>query len=150
VIGLAIRTTNAAEADPATAQIPGLWSRYSTDLWAERLAKLGAVGPTLAVYSNYERGAAGSYQLLVGREANSPASRVAELQAQSIPPGSYLRFDCPGPLPQAVIDGWRTVWDFFKQPGAPTRAFTTDYEVYADSQPVEIWIAIRQGDSRAP
>jgi len=102
------------------------------------------VGPTLAVYSKYESDASGPYQLLVGRELNGAPSNVAELQTQTVPPGEYLMFSCPGPVPQAVIAGWRTVWSFFEQPNAPARAFTADFEVYSDSAPVEIWVAVRK------
>lgn len=144
VVGLAIRTTNASEAHSATAQIPGLWTRFGAEAWAERLEKLGAVGPTLAVYSKYESDAAGSYQLLVGRELHGLEHTLAELETEIIPESQYLIFRCPGPLPQAVIDGWRTVWNFFAQPQAPGRAYTVDFEVYSDSHPVEIWVAIQE------
>ena len=143
VVGVAIRTTNASEVDPATALIPGLWSRFSAEGWADRLGKLGARGPTLAVYSRYESDASGSYQLLVGRELRGRAPDGDALETEMIPQGEYLVFSCPGPLPQAVIDGWRTVWSFFERPEAPARAYTADFEVYSDSQPVEIWVATR-------
>ncbi len=142
VVGLAIRTTNAAEADPATARIPELWGRYSSGKWAERLEDLGAVGPTLAVYSRYESDVSGSYQLLVGRELKGSATVLEPLETETIPPGQYLTFSCPGPLPQAVLDGWRRVWTFFERPDAPSRAYSADFEVYSDSQPVDIWVAI--------
>ena len=143
MFGLAIRTTNAAEANPSTAQIPSLWNRYGMEQWAERLGTLGAVGPTLAVYSHYASDASGPYQLVVGREVNGLSTRVAELTTETIPEGPYLVFSCPGPLPQAVIRGWQAVWECFEQPEAPMRAFTADFEIYADAQPVEIWVAIR-------
>src|SRR5437867_4059362 len=54
VVGLTTRTANAAESDPATAKIPHLWERFSTERWDERLDEIGAVGPTMAVYSKYE------------------------------------------------------------------------------------------------
>ena len=144
VVGLAIRTTNAAEVDPATALIPGLWGRFGAEQWAERLGKLGARGPTLAVYSRYESDASGSYQLLVGRELSGRAPDGDALETELIPQREYLVFRCPGPLPQAVIEGWHRVWNFFEQPQAPARAYTADFEVYSDSQPVEIWVATRQ------
>jgi predicted transcriptional regulator YdeE len=142
VVGLAIRTTNQIEADFTKAQIPDLWSRFTRDGWATRLGELGAVGPVLAVYSKYESDASGAYQLLVGRAVNGPPSRVPDLTTEMVPPGQYLTFLCPGPIPQAVIEGWRRIWHFFEQPDAPARAYTADFEVYSDSQPVEIWIAI--------
>src|SRR5436190_23480871 len=54
VAGLTLRTDNAAEAQPGTGKIPGLWQRFRTDNWFERLGKLGASGPPLGIYSAYE------------------------------------------------------------------------------------------------
>ena len=148
VVGLAIRTSNAAEADATKARIPNLWGRFSREGWAERLEQLGAVGPRLAVYSRYESDASGRYQLLVGRELTQLTSTVAELETETLPAGQYLTFSCPGTMPQAVINGWRAVWSFFGQPDAPARAYTADFEVYSESKPVELWVAIREQRER--
>ena len=50
-------------------------------------------------------------------------------------------FRCVGPLPQAVIDGWRDVWAYFAG-RAPARAYTYDLEIYAEAGAVEIWVAV--------
>ena len=143
IVGLAIRTTNAAEAEPSGGKIPQLWGRFAAERWSERLEKVGAFGPTMAVYSEYESDASGSYQLLVGREVRDPQSVSPPLQLVSVPQASYFVFRCPGPLPQAVVDGWRDVWAYFARPNAPQRAFTIDFERYPDAEPVELWIAVR-------
>ena len=143
VVGLAIRTTNAAESDPSSAKIPTLWERFGKERWAERLDEVGAFGPTTAVYSAYESDATGSYQLLVGRQVRDSSPVSAPLQVVSTSPGSYRIFQCSGPMPQAVIDGWRDVWTYFASANVPGRAFTSDFEIYPDSGPVEIWVAVR-------
>ncbi|MFN2571877.1 MAG: GyrI-like domain-containing protein [Gemmatimonadales bacterium] len=134
--GLAVRTTNAEEMDPAKARIPGLWGLFMA------LERPRAAGPVLAVYSAYESGVTGSYQILIGHEVTGPSS-VAQLQVVDVPGGEYLVFDCPGPLPGAVIDGWRQVWKFFAQPGAPARAYTADFEIYLGQERTEIWVAVQ-------
>lgn len=141
--GLAIRTTNAAESDPATAKIPALWGRFMSEGWADKLERAGAFGPVAAVYSAYETDASGSYQLLVGREVPQTSPVPSGLQVVAAPLGSYVAFRFPGPIPQAVIDGWREVWAYFARPGAPARAYSVDYEFYHDGSPMEIWVAVR-------
>jgi len=142
-VGLATRTTNAAESNPSAGKIPQLWGRFTTEQWSERLETLGAVGPTLAVYSEYESDASGSYQLLVGRHVRNSESVSPPLQIVSAPQASYLVFRCSGPLPKAVIDGWHDVWAYFARANAPPRAYTFDFEAYPDAEPVEIWVAVQ-------
>ena len=110
IAGLTIRTTNAAESDPSTARIPALWGRFMSEEWSKRLTALGGFGPTLAVYSAYESDFTGSYQLLLGRQVPDSTIVSSPVQLVSSPEGSYLVFPCVGGLPEAVVDGWRTVW----------------------------------------
>jgi predicted transcriptional regulator YdeE len=99
-----------------------------------------------AVYAAYESDVSGSYELLVGREVPAGASVPAPLHVLSAAPGTYLVFPCSGPLPQAVIDGWKDVWAYFARPKAPQRAYTCDVEIYSDVGPVEIWVAVQGAD----
>ncbi len=143
VVGLAVRTTNAAESAPSGGQIAPLWDRFMAEGWGSRLEKLGAFGPAIAVYSAYESDANGSYQLLVGRQVRKPRPVAGPLVIVTVPQASYLVFNVPGPLPQAVMDGWREVWAYFARPHAPPRAYTFDVEMYPEGEPVEIWVAVR-------
>jgi len=143
IVGLATRTANTAESDPATAQISKLWERFRAEGWAERLDEIGAVGPTMAVYSAYESDVSGSYQLLVGREVPSSPPVSVPLQVSSIAQGPYLTFRCSGSLPDAIIGGWREVWKYFARANAPARAYTSDFEIYPEAGPAEIWVAVQ-------
>ena len=143
IVGLATRTTNTAESSPSTAKIPLLWGRFTNEHWSERLEEIGAFGPTIAVYSAYESDVSGSYQLLVGRQMRDSRPVSPPLQIVAAAQGAYLAFRCSGPLPQAVIDGWRDVWAYFARGDAPARAYTFDFEVYPDRGSVEIWVAVR-------
>ncbi len=142
VAGLTLRTDNAAEAQPGTGKIPGLWQRFRTDNWFERLGKLGASGPPLGIYSAYESDATGSFQILAGREIASNVTVDAPLQIVSVPAGNYLMFPSSGSLPESVVRGWQEVWAYFEQPDAPARAYTYDVEVYPTAESVEIWVAV--------
>jgi len=129
---------------PSKARIPGLWGQFAGQNWTERLGQEGAFGPTLSVYSAYESDVSGSYQILIGREVAGSSAVAPPLQCVDIPPGQYLVFNCSGPVPGAVIEGWRAVWAFFEHPGSPRRAYTADFEVYFEPERVEIWIALRE------
>ena len=142
VVGLATRTTNAAESNPASGKIPQLWGQFMNDKWFERLEQAGAVGPSIAVYSAYESDVSGSYQLLVGREVLIPPSLSPPLQIVSLPEARYLVFQRSGPLPGVVIDGWQEVWEYFAGRDTPARAYTFDFEIYPDAAGVEIWVAV--------
>ena len=149
IVGLATRTTNATESNPSAAKIPLLWGRFTNEHWSERLEEVGAFGPTIAVYSAYESDVSGSYQLLVGRQMRDSRPVSPPLQIVAAAQGSYLAFRCSGPLPQAVIDGWRDVWAYFGRGDAPVRAYTCDFEVYPDRGSVEIWVAVRDREQPA-
>jgi len=144
VVGLAARTTNAAEGNPGTARIPALWQRFRDDGWFDRLAAIGATGPPVGVYSRYAAGVSGDFEILAGREVRRDSSDVpAEAQALDVVAGRFLVFPFRGALPHIVIAGWQDVWAFFERSPSFKRAYTTDAEFYqADGQGVDIWIAI--------
>jgi predicted transcriptional regulator YdeE len=143
VVGLATRTTNAAESDPALGKIAKLWGRFRNEEWFDRLEQAGAFGPPVGVYSAYESDVTGSYQILVGREVPTPASPAPPLQLVSLPEARYLVFRRSGSLPQMVIDGWQDVWAYFAGKDAPARAYSFDFEIYPNATSVEIWVAVR-------
>lgn len=135
VAGLAVRTSNAAEADPATAQIPLLWDRF----FAEGYADLSEGRTRYCVYTDYDPGPDGSYKVIIGAEKEGATNGLAEVE---IPPGQYLVFTGAGELPESVISGWSQIWRYFRQPDAPERAYTVDYEEYDPLTPNEVRIHI--------
>jgi len=148
VAGLALRTDNASEANPATGKIPGLWQRFRSEDWFGRLEQAGAFGPPIGVYSAYESDATGPFQLLAGREVKAASHVAPPLQLVEIQAGTYLMFQSSGPLPDSVIHGWQDVWAFFERPDAPARAYTYDIEIYPNAQTVEIWVSLTSLPSR--
>ena len=147
VAGLALRTDNAAEArGPAGGgRIPGLWQRFRSENWFERLEELGAVGPPIGVYSSYESDLHGSFQILAGREVAGSPIVAAPIEVVSLPAGKYLVFQSTGPLPGSVVKGWQEVWAYFERSHEMKRAYTHDFEVYPNDQTVAIWIAVLDG-----
>ena len=90
IVGLAVRTSNAKESNPADAKIPLLWQRFMAEQWPGQLEALGAFGPVVAVYSAYESDVGGSYQLLVGRQLQGEAVVSLPVSSVSTQGGAYL------------------------------------------------------------
>jgi predicted transcriptional regulator YdeE len=138
IAGIAARTSNARESDPATAALPGLWTRFA----AGPAPASGPPAPVYGVYTEYETDVHGAYTAVVGREG-APA-RPTE-RAVTIPAGIYLVFSSAGEVPAAVISGWQQVWAYFARPDAPARAYTADFEYYDPAHPSMVRIHIAVG-----
>ena len=148
VIGLEARTTNALEADPSTARIPGLWQRFFKEHVPEQIPNRSGSGAWMAVYTKYERDASGEYSLVLGAEVTSFDDVPEWLTPVVIPASRYLVFSAQGTMPQAVIETWGQVWSYFAASPEYERAYTADFEVYDQrfqsvSPEVDIFIAIK-------
>jgi predicted transcriptional regulator YdeE len=144
VAGIAVDTTNAAEMTAVTAAIPGLWGRFVQEHWSERLGRVGAVGPTLAAYCEYQSDVNGRYRLLVGREIPREAPLPDGSVSVEIPSGRYVVFQFRGAPAEIALQSWQEVWTFFEGSRACQRAYTVDFETYpADGSGIDIWIAVK-------
>jgi predicted transcriptional regulator YdeE len=137
VKGIRVRTKNADEMSPDTSKIMGLWQRFYADV-APRLGKEASV---LGVYCNYESDFTGEFDVIAGSDMleSDVASDSVTIQA-----GRYLIFEGKGSMPQAVIDTWSRIWEYFSSDNPEyTRAYTTDFELYKSDSEIQIFIAIR-------
>jgi predicted transcriptional regulator YdeE len=141
VVGLAVRTTNAAEAKPATAKLAALWHRFAADT---ALKKIG--GPPVGVVTDYDSDEQGEYTSVAGVVLPEGAAAPRGLRLVRVPTAKYLLFRAEGPVPDCVTAGWRTVWGYFKRAGAPQRAFQADVERYGDGF-VELLISVISSDT---
>lgn len=141
-VGLAITTDNTREMNPETAQIPGLWQRFFEKNMAIPNKKPDAV--PLGIYTDYENDSTGRYSLIAGM-ATTPGGEIPTgMRAVIIPRGKYLVFPAHGPLPAALIETWKTVWNYFSHNRRYVRAYTTDFEEYLGSEYVAIHIAVQE------
>lgn len=137
--GIAVRTNNTNEMEPDSARLGKLWQRFYEDVFPQ--AKEGAV--VFAVYYDYESDATGDYSVLAGVAQDALASQENRTDI-TIQAGDYLIFTGQGELPQAVVQTWAKIWDYFSQIDVPhQRAYTTDFEHYKSADEIEIYIAIR-------
>jgi predicted transcriptional regulator YdeE len=143
VAGFEVRTSNALEANSATARIPALWQSFnSAEFYAKVPRKLAKEKP-FAVYFNYDSDSAGFYSVAVGYQVPGLNDVAEGLVGLNVPPGRYLLFTADGNPALSVPAAWQAIWEYFKQPGAPKRAYSYDYEVYESSIRASIFIAIQ-------
>jgi predicted transcriptional regulator YdeE len=141
VTGFQARTTNAAEQNPHTGKIGGLWQQFFGSSLFQPTA--GVVG----VYSNYESDAFGAFDVTAGVPSEAIASGTAPANTQTvqIQAGQYLVFRGKGAMPQAVIDAWIQVWQHFGLPRTDVaRVYATDFEQYIAADEVAVHIGVRQ------
>lgn len=137
VAGYSVRTTNAQEMQQETAKIGALWGGF----YAQAMPTLTPTATIYGVYSNYESDYTGEFTVLAGSDALAENTSLDRCQIQA---GRYLVFTEQGSMPQAVIDAWGKVWQYFSNPNSPhQRAYCTDFEKYVGTDQVEIYIGVK-------
>ena len=137
ITGISVRTTNAAEFNPATGKIAGLWGRFFNEGLYDKLPGKQAASPIYGVYSNYESDYRGAFDVTAGVACVSSKGTLV-LQA-----GEYLVFSATGPMPQTVLQTWGAVWQYFQSNPGVARTYATDFEVYLGTDEVEIHIGVQ-------
>jgi predicted transcriptional regulator YdeE len=142
VAGLAFRTKNDLEQNPAAGWIAKTWGRLRT---------MKNPNPPAAVYTDYESDYHGHFTGVVGFTRNSANDFSAGEVLAKVPAVRYAKFANTGKLPEVVIAAWQAVWQA-EQEGLLKRAYTTDLEIYPymreamnnpDKVTVELYIAIK-------
>ena len=137
IAGLKTRTKNVDEMNPNTAKIGALWQHFFENI----MPTLGETPqPLYGVYSNYESDAHGKFDVLVGAEE---VVKSEGRESVALEEGTYLCFKAKGEMPQAVIDTWSEVWNYFADEKCQEkRAYKTDFEKYICDNETEIYIGI--------
>lgn len=139
VVGHSVRTTNAAEADPSTAMLPGLWAHVTGD--ADLLSNPARADDALyAVLLDYESDETGAYTQVVGIGVDEPASLPHDLVAVRVSDVGRHPYLAEGEMPRALIAAWEQVWADTAA-GKLRRAFTCDIEVHATDGSATILVA---------
>ena len=135
VKGIAVRTDNASEMNPSTAKIGALWEEFYQQIAPHLSEKSNVFG----LYTNYESDHNGAFDVVACSDVLGK-NNASSFQIQS---GHYLVFKGAGEMPQAVIDLWNKVWEYFESESCEhTRAFTSDFELYKNDKEIEIYISI--------
>ncbi len=143
VAGISVRTTNAAEADPASGRIGPLWDRFFSESWEHKLPPPGADGRVFGVYSRYASDQHGAFDVTAGVAAPDDHQAMPGATMVDIDAGTYLVFEAEGQMPQLVIDAWGAVWRYFEENPQVQRRFGTDFEAYSGPYHVALHIGVR-------
>lgn len=98
---------------------------------------------SIGLYSNYENGASGKYDITVGCEVTSFNEIPAGMIEKTIPAGNYAKFVVIGDMKDAVCKAWENIWSL-----PLDRTYTGDFEEYISTNEtgdaeIHIYIAIR-------
>lgn len=130
ISGLNIRTNNALETSSA-GKIPALWGQFYS-------SQTMPAGPVYGVYSGYESDASGDFTVTAGTKSAELAKSDISIKA-----GTYLVFPANGPMPAAIIDAWKAVWEHFSHKHSYERSYETDFEEYNGQNSAMIYIGIK-------
>ncbi|MFL5759047.1 MAG: GyrI-like domain-containing protein [Thermomicrobiales bacterium] len=147
VVGIATRTTNDLERDPATASIGQLWQRFYREGVGDQIPDRVEPSAILGVYTDYESDHTGAYTLMLGFEVESLNEIPDGLRGITIPAADYAVFPVTGSMPDALIGKWIQIWSHFDGAANGRRSFQSDIEFHrTDPQTgearVEIAIAV--------
>jgi predicted transcriptional regulator YdeE len=143
VVGLRTRTTNRIEAVPEMAKISPLWRQFCADDVSNQIPHRLPDSPEIvAVYFDYEGDYRGQYSLIVGHKVTSLDNAPKGMGGVLVRAGSYLRFPAEGPMPVALVDAWKGIWQFFDLSHEYERAYATDFEVHGPNA-VEVYIGVK-------
>lgn len=135
--GLKVRTCNANEMNTDTAKIANLWQMFGEKYGP----KLSSSTKVYGVYTNYETDMTGDFDVIACcDDANiTIANSVKVVTAE----GQYLVFSATGEMPDAIIDLWGEIWQYFSSEDCKyTRTYSSDFEYYKSDSEVEVAIAI--------
>lgn len=147
VTGIAVRTCNRDEMDPAIARIGNLWDRFFSQSWERQLPSRGHDGRIFGIYSAYESNEHGAFDVTAGvamaEGAGAAAGAIPDgARRVDVQAGDYLVFSGQGSMPQMVIDTWGRVWRYFAENPQVRRRFGTDFESYEGADKVAIHIGV--------
>lgn len=131
LVGISVRTSNAAEMHPTTAKIAPTMQRFFTEEIQSKMLNTKKPERVFAVYTHYESDASGAYTYFIGREVVSFDGVDTLLDTLSIPQQNYVTFtNEPGPMPAVCIDMWQHIWQMPPADLGGKRAYVADFEIY--------------------
>lgn len=138
VAGPKVRASNTPE---GMAKIAGVWNTFFSAAIQEIPHRVGET--VYGVYTRYENGAAGEYDMLACCEVDGAQGLAQSYECITLPAGRYAKFAFRGDVRRDTGRFWGIVWN------TPLdRKFTCDFEEYppcADctDAPIILWIALR-------
>lgn len=151
LVGVTVRTSNAKEMNPQTAQIGATMQKFFSSGMQAQIMERKKPGIVFAVYTDYESDAHGEYTYFLGEEVNSFENIPQGCKDLTIPAAIYAKFTSdPGKMPAVCIDMWQNIWKMKAADLGGKRTYVADFEVYDDrshnpnSAVLDIYIGIQQ------
>jgi len=126
VTGIKIRTRNDDPEMPV--QIDNLWMTFFKDGTPGRIAGITNHNP-LGLYTNYENGVKGFYDLFVCFETDGKSLQPDDLFTREIPAGNYAKFIVSSNISTDIAAFWGNLWGMNLD-----RKFDSDFEEYITAQ----------------
>ena len=142
IAGITERTRNEDEFNPNTARLPRLWERFFSENLSREILQNNSNPLVYGVYSDYESDTSGLYTVTAGLKVPH-ATIYTQFSAIIVNEGDYLVFTNRGPMPNAIIETWQAVWQYFIENTGKKRAYKTDFEVYISSEECAVYIGIK-------
>lgn len=137
--GISIRTSNSEQSQAFKKNIGDLWRDFFGQDLANKIPNKLPDSPIYGVYSAYESDANGPFTATVAVSVNAAAAAFDTIEVGG---GRYLVFEARGAIPQSVIEAWGRIWPFFAMSKEWKRRYDVDFEVYRNTDVVEIYIAV--------
>jgi predicted transcriptional regulator YdeE len=133
LVGFSVRTSNAKEMNPQSAQIGIIMQKFFS---SDRRGKIfGRKSPNIAfaVYTNYESDEHGDYTYFLGEEVREFKEIPQGFEALTIPTQNYVKFtSSPGKMPDVCINMWQSIWKMSAADLGGKRSYSADFEIYDD------------------
>lgn len=131
VVGLTVRTNNAAEAG-GQGQIPALWQNAMTNGQLEQIPNRVGEG-YVVVYSDFASDHGGEYNYTLGVRVSSADNVPAGMVKRAVVAGKYAIFQSEQGAPQDVIPAlWQHINSLSPQQMGGERAYRSDFETYGN------------------
>lgn len=150
LVGVAARTSNAAEMNPETAKIGATIQKFFGESLQEKILTKKNPERFFSVYHKYASDFRGDYTYFYGQEVTSLHDLSTPLEAVVIPSQIYMKFTSdPGVMPHVVIDMWQKIWEMTPADLGSERAYQADFEIYdgrslnPQSAVVDIYVGIK-------
>ena len=148
VMGVQRRTSNSD--GRSIKDIPACWQDFLSKNMASKIPYRAKTPAMFAVYSDYESDWTGEFAYMIGCEVIKADKIPAGLAVVRIPSQTYVVFTAAGPMPDALLGVWMSIWGT-KLP----RAYTFDFEQYdsrftrPENKEVDVYIAVNEDQLKA-
>jgi AraC family transcriptional regulator len=143
VVGKSIQTSQ--ERNMSLHEIPRFWDQFNQSTDAPTLWKYSIQNGMLGVCYNGKED--GSFSYMIGVVSSSSS---AEFETLDIPEASWAVFESIGPMPDAIQQVWKDIYQHFLPTSGYEHAPIADFELYpegdihSEDYYCEVWIPIQK------